>query len=419
MNNPSETHEDLPCPLFLREAFCFGDEGRLAASRDVDGVEQELGRVTEADAEGDAQRSGLRGCERREKLVESLALRDIPQGAVQLLAVGLNPALQKTLVFDRWERGQVNRAGEILVSVGGKGQQFARAASHLIPGMVTVAQFLGGENGERLGRMLQQAQVNQITVATTGETRCCTTVIDQAAGDATELIEPSARILPSEVEQLLSRCLRMLESGEISGLALCGTYPPGVDEQFYVTLAHSKGKALLLLDSYRGIAPTLATGQVDILKVNADELRSLARMSHDSCCAGTAETEGSIPELARCVFAAHPLRWLAITSGPHTAWLFECPSVGSAACQVGTWRFYEYRLPTVAGVVNPIGAGDTVGAIFLAQLAAGAPAHTAYACGLAAGSASCRQLSGADFTKEDLHDILGRIQVSCTTRWWT
>ncbi len=64
-------------------------------------------------------------------------------------------------------------------------------------------------------------------------------------------------------------------------------------------------------------------------------------------------------------------------------------------------------------------AGDTVGAIFLAQLSAGAPAHAAFACGLAAGSASCRQLGGADFTMDDLHEILAKIQVSRITRWWT
>ena len=142
-------------------------------------------QLEEAEEEGAELRTRLRGCERREKAVESLELRAIPRGDIQLLAVGLNPALQKTLVFDRWERGQVNRAREILVSVGGKGQQFSRAASHLIPGMVTLAQFLGGENGDRIGRMIEHAGVNQITVASAGETRCCLTVIDAAAGDAT------------------------------------------------------------------------------------------------------------------------------------------------------------------------------------------------------------------------------------------
>jgi fructose-1-phosphate kinase PfkB-like protein/pantothenate kinase len=376
-------------------------------------------QLEEAEEKWTEPRTRLRGCERRENAVESVELRATRHGAVQLLAVGLNPALQKTLVFDRWVRGQVNRARKILWSVGGKGQQCARAASHLIPRMVTLAQFLGGENGERLGRMIERAGVNQITVAAAGETRCCITVIDTAAGEATELVEPSAPIPPGEVEQLLSRILQTLARGEISGLALCGTCPPGVDEEFYATLARAKGKAFLLLDSYREIAPTLATGHVDILKINAHELRSLAGKSRSGDRPATQEPVESIPEMALDVFAAHQLRWLAVTAGPNTAWLFERPCVVSAPCQPCTWRFYEFRLPAVQGVVNPIGAGDTAGAIFLAQLSAGAPAHAAFACGLAAGSASCRQLSGADFTMDDLHEILKSIRVSRITRWWT
>jgi fructose-1-phosphate kinase PfkB-like protein len=330
----------------------------------------------------------------------------------------LNPALQKTLVFDRWVRGQVNRAREILTSVGGKGQQFSRAANHLIPGMVTLSQFLGGENGERLGRMIEHAGVKQITVASSGETRCCITAIDASTGDATELIEPSATILPGEVEKLLASTSQFLSEGEVSGLALCGTWPPGVDESFYVTLAQSKGNAILLLDSYRDISAVLATGHVDILKLNAGELRSLAAAIRARQGAENDRERESIPEMAISVFAAHKLRWLAVTAGPDSAWLFENPSDSSGPCQACNWRFYEFRLPVIESVVNPIGAGDTVGAVFLAQLTAGSPAEVAFACGLAAGSASCRQLGGADFAIEDLLEILAQIRASRVIRWW-
>ena len=329
-----------------------------------------LALAAEDEAGGPETRTCPRSCERREHAVESAVLRAIPPGDVHLLAVGLNPALQKTLVFDHWERGQVNRAREVLLSVGGKGQQFSRAASHLMPGRVTLAQFLGGKNGERLGRMIESAAVNQITVEAAAETRCCLTVIDAGRGEATEFVEPAAPILPSEAEQLLSRILQTLARGETSGPALCGTYPPGVSEAFYAAVARSKGKAILLLDSYQGIAATLATGHVDILKVNAHELRILARRSGDERRPDGAPGVMSFRETAHAVFSTHQLRWLAVTEGPHTAWLFERPCAGTAPCDPCVWRFYEFHLPRVEGVVNPIGAGDTVGAIFLAQLAA-------------------------------------------------
>ncbi len=376
-------------------------------------------QLEESDEDSPVRSTGLRGCERPENLTESIQLRPIPPGTVRLLAVGLNPALQKTLVFDSWQRGQVNRACEILTSVGGKGQQFSRAASRHLPGMVTLAQFLGGENGEHLRRMLQQAGIDQITTASTGETRCCLTLIDASAGDATELIEPSAPIAPGEIERLLTGILHRLARGDVSGLAICGTYPPGVTEEFYVALARSKGQAILLLDGYQQITETLATDQVDILKVNVHELQSLATRIGRCRRPDDAGHAASVPELAMTVLATHHLRWLAVTAGPHTAWLFERPCGGSATSDPCSWRYFEYRLPTVDGVRNPIGAGDTVGATFLAQLCAGTSAHAAFACGLAAGSASCRQLGGADFTMDDLHDILPKIQIVRWNRWWT
>ncbi len=376
-------------------------------------------QLEEVEALGAEPRTCLRGCEQRASSLEALDLREIPRGSIELLAVGLNPALQKTLVFDRLVRGQVNRAREILTSVGGKGQQFSRAANHLIPGMVTLSQFLGGENGERLGRMIEHAGVKQITVVSSGETRCCITAIDASTGDATELIEPSAAILPGEAGKLLASTLQFLAEGKASGLALCGTWPPGVDETFYVALAQAKGNAILMLDSYRDISAVLATGQVDILKLNASELRSLAAAIRGKQAGEDDRELTSIPEMARSVFETYKLRWLAVTAGPDTAWLFESPIAGSEPSRACVWRFYEFRLPAIEGVVNPIGAGDTVGAVFLAQLTAGSPAPTAFACGLAAGSASCRQLGGADFAIEDLLEILAQIRVGRVTRRWT
>jgi fructose-1-phosphate kinase PfkB-like protein/pantothenate kinase len=372
----------------------------------------------ERDANSVAQ-SLVLGCERRAKTEAAFALRAVPDGALHLLAIGLNPALQKTMVFEQWDRGQVNRAIENLTSVGGKGQQFSRAASHLIPGMVSLAQFLGGENGERIGRMLDQAGVHQLTVTTSGETRCCVTVIDRTARDATELIEPSAMIRREEADELLSKAMNLLQRGLISGLALCGTYPPGVDESFYVRLAQAKGNATLLLDSYRNIDAVLATGQVDILKVNAHELRSLAdKIRHTKRLPGL-ESPSSVPDDALTLFETIPLRQLAVTAGPDTAWLFASPRRDVGAHRFTVWQFQEFYLPTIDDVVNPIGAGDTVGAIFLTQLLAGAPPHEAFACGLAAGSASCRQWGGADFELQDLQAILAHIRVVQRTCWWT
>ena len=45
--------------------------------------------------------------------------------------------------------------------------------------------------------------------------------------------------------------------------------------------------------------------------------------------------------------------------------------------------------------------------------------NEAFACRLAAGSASCLQWGGADFTLQDLHAMLAKIRFSHLTRRWT
>ena len=96
-----------------------------------------------------------------------------------LLAIGLNPALQKTLIFNRdkvavkkhktsergwswgvgWERGEVNRVDRMTLAVGGKGQTVALAAEKWERGSAVVAQFLGGGSGELVKKMLAEGCV--------------------------------------------------------------------------------------------------------------------------------------------------------------------------------------------------------------------------------------------------------------------
>ena len=53
-----------------------------------------------------------------------------------ILAIGFNPALQKTLVLESLTLGGVNRAVKEVVSPGGKSIHFARAANTVFPGTV-------------------------------------------------------------------------------------------------------------------------------------------------------------------------------------------------------------------------------------------------------------------------------------------
>ena len=303
----------------------------------------------------------------------------------RVLAVGMNAVLQKTLLLPHLRVGHVNRARQMLLTAGGKGIHCARAANLHTPGSTTVAHFLGGANGDFVDRQLRAQQIPQLTVRIAGETRVCTTLLDEATGVMTELIDPSPPITPAERDEMVGRLVAALPG--LAGLALNGTLPAGIAPELYARLARAKGGALLLLDAYKDVADVLATRQVDILKINREELRELTGEPDSDRAAATARARFGVPVIA-------------VTDGPHPARLYA------------DGRTWALTLPPLPDLKNPIGAGDTVAAVMLLERLAGADAVEAFALGLAAASASCRALEGARYTLPAMRELRARLTIA-------
>jgi fructose-1-phosphate kinase PfkB-like protein len=107
----------------------------------------------------------------------------------EILVVGLNPAFQSTLHFERFRKGHVNRAVRKCNSIGGKGQNFAIAVSQYgEKDKVTVFQCVGGMTGKYIEAYLDELEIDHVTIPLSKTTRTCTTVLDRQTGDMTELI---------------------------------------------------------------------------------------------------------------------------------------------------------------------------------------------------------------------------------------
>ncbi|MFA5203781.1 MAG: PfkB family carbohydrate kinase [Lentisphaeria bacterium] len=263
-----------------------------------------------------------------------------------LLVVGLNPAWQKTLFFDRLEIGEVNRATEVRTQASGKGINCLQAAGSA-GGRAQLLQVAGGATGGWVTADLDRRSLHHVTVPIAGATRVCNTLLCRATGQMTELIEPSAPLTAAEAAQLAEQLAVLIPAAV--GLALCGTFPPGVPPQFYATaaqLARARGIPVLL-DGCHGVQPALETG-IDLLKINTRELAALAGLPPDRPDAAATALFERYPRLGR----------LAVTAGPQAALLFD---------RTGVRRF---QLPALDQVVNPIGAGDTVAGVLMTQVAA-------------------------------------------------
>jgi tagatose 6-phosphate kinase len=285
---------------------------------------------------------------------------------VHVLVVCLNPAWQKGLFFPRFTLGAVNRAERVCEAGGGKGVNAARAL-RLAGVPVTVALFAGGQTGERLRADLAAAGCGVLCECGAAPTRTCTTVVDLDGGSVTELIEPSAPVAPTALAALRAKIMAALPG--LAGVALCGSVPPGVPETFYgeVARAARAAGALVVLDGVSGVGPALEAG-VDLLKINAAELRLLTGVDDLRAAAGRCRERYRLP-------------WLGVTAGPEAAWLFG-PEVA-----------VRYELPHLHGVRSPIGAGDCATGILLGRSAGTDLGREllieTFAAALAAASASC------------------------------
>ncbi len=288
-----------------------------------------------------------------------------------IMALGLNPAWQKTLFFSELRRGNVNRAGRMTLMASGKGINFCRAAAAWQQSSLLL-HFLGGRNGADIAAELRRENITAINIDTAAETRMCTTCLCAASGEMTELIEPSGMISEHELRQLQAAIADHLPA--CGGLALCGTYPPGIDATLYRDAAVAAGKLGIpvMLDSWKEVVPTLEAG-VSWLKINREELLAMTG-------------SGTLEYGLRWCFERYRIGFAAITDGPGTACLSDGKSL---------WR---YELPYLPRVGNPIGAGDTCTAVTFTEFLRGTAPSEAFALGLAAASASCLTEAAAVFS---------------------
>jgi fructose-1-phosphate kinase PfkB-like protein len=285
----------------------------------------------------------------------------------QILVTGLNPAWQKVLEFEALTPGKVNRASSCHEFGSGKGLNAAMALRRL-GHEVSLLQVLGGANGQRLSDFCERSGIHSLDVRVEPETRVCSTLLDRRSAKVTELIEPFA---VQTRERVTERLLELLPgSARWDALVIMGTAPAGVDPAIYGRIAHSVHARLVVVDIIREMDGDLLE-TANVIKINAEEFRQLENRGFD--------------------WRGDRLRWpiVLITDGPDPALLLEN--------QAGTIRRTSFRLPPLARVYNPIGAGDTVTAYLAHQLLEGRPVQEACREALAAGSASCLTLLPGDY----------------------
>ena len=293
-----------------------------------------------------------------------------------ILVAGLTPAWQQIIELDRLDWGEVNRARAVHWCASGKVTNVAIALAQLHAPHKAIT-FLGGRNGELIAAELESLGVSLQAVRTAAATRVCTTLLDAASGQTTELVENAGSVTPAELATFEQAFAAAAANAQL--VLLTGSLPAGTPSGFYDRLL-AQVTAPAILD-IRGseLLSTLARRPL-VVKPNREELgQTVGRaLEHDT----------------DLVAAMQHLRflgaeWVVVSSGKDPLW---------AAGPAGVWKFW----PPSATVVNPIASGDCLAAGIAAALAEGHAMREAICWGLAAAAQNVAQLLPARLDREQL-----------------
>ena len=140
-----------------------------------------------------------------------------------ILAAGLSPAWQQILVFDRFKRGEVNRAVETCACASGKVINVGIALASLGAESRTLS-VLGGRSGDLIESEMAALGVSSRWINDPATTRTCTTIIERSTGETTELVENAAMIQARSCEAFFDAMRE--ESIRADWVILSGSLPP-------------------------------------------------------------------------------------------------------------------------------------------------------------------------------------------------
>jgi len=290
-----------------------------------------------------------------------------PTSGATILCAGLSPAWQQIMLFRSFRYGEVNRASEVRWYAQGKVVNAGIAAHHLGGPSLTLAP-LGGPAVPLMDRELAELGVARRWVVTKSPTRTCTTILDQATGTMTELVEESKPLEQAEVEEF--RRVYAEEAAKAAAVVITGSLPIGTPAGFYRELVERTPCPAVLDFRGEGLLATLDL-KPTVVKPNREELAQTVGHSLDD----DRQLLDAMRSLNR-----RGAQWVVTTQGERPVWV-------TSASQ--TYRLHSLRADAV---VNPLGSGDAMAAAIAWAIRAGRSIVEAVALGIAAALENLRRL---------------------------
>lgn len=283
------------------------------------------------------------------------------------IAVCLNPTLQKTLVFPKVKRDDVNRSDTYLLDVAGKGVNTARVLTQLGKRAV----HLTHAGGAFLDVFLGLCAADDLDVRW-ADARCdirfCYTVIDRNDDSVTELVEEGAAVAPGTEERIMELFGGLI--GDCGTLVISGSKTPGYSAAVFpamTRIAAGKG-ARIILDVRGADLRDSLPFRPTVIKPNLSEFVSTYLPGADQKAPGFKD---DVAAAAAAVAKQYGCK-VVLTRGASAVWMHDGAS------------FSELAVDAVRPV-NTVGSGDAFTAGLASALADGESLRDACAEGARCG----------------------------------
>ncbi len=149
-----------------------------------------------------------------------------------ILTVTLNPAVDFSVFGNDFTPHRTNRGRDAAPEPGGKGNNAARIA-RLLGCDVMATGFVGGFTGDFIESGLRREGIHTGFLAAGGMTRITVSFIEQGAAGETKIVPDGPEISPQEETGFLDHFELLIKTNGFSIIALCGSLPRGVGDDYY------------------------------------------------------------------------------------------------------------------------------------------------------------------------------------------
>ena len=304
-----------------------------------------------------------------------------------IVCLGTTPVYQRSMVFERLLLNEVNRAMAVYDYASGKSINVARVVRTLGEEVVATG-FVGkGKRGDALLADLDRAGIRHEFVRVGPPARQCVTVIDRAAGTATELVEESQPVTGENWAELTKKFANLVAGAR--AYVFSGSLPPGAPHDFYAHCLRQLGRRPPAIVDTRCEALRAALKEPDfIVKLNRNELAETVGFPTDS--------DHALQKAMRAVMPAGGS--VVVTAGRDGAVVSD---------RKGSWRVCPPRVAAKSAV----GSGDAFAAGMALGLLRGRTVQDACALAAACGAANAMTDLAGHLSPADVELLLPEIRV--------